>query len=52
MKNKQNNKVLIQQLEAHAKEAKLLEQVKDVALTLKNIKIYKKKYLVIDKKDK
>lgn len=50
MKRNENNKVLLEQLEQHAKDAMLLEQCKDVIKDLKFLRIFKKKYLVLDKK--
>lgn len=48
MNNNENNRLLLQQLEAHASDANLLNKVRSVSKDLKNIKIYKNKYLVID----
>lgn len=49
---KPSDRYLIRQMEKHAKEAKLLDQVREVIKTIPNLRIFKKKYLVIDKKDK
>lgn len=48
MGSSENNRLLIQQLEAHASEAGLLNEVRSVSRELRNLKVYKNKYLVID----
>lgn len=48
MANNENNRILIRELEAHAEQAGLLNEVVNVSRSLKNVKVYKGKYLVLD----
>lgn len=51
MKKKENNKLLLAQMEKHAADTDMLNQVRKVARKLKNVKIIKRKkkeYLIIE----